>query len=43
MDSRQKRVSMLVAGLLVRPFRMRADEHPLTYSRIAVVCLLRER
>jgi hypothetical protein len=40
-DSRQKRVSMLVAGLLVRPFRVRADEHP--YLRIAVVCLLRER
>jgi hypothetical protein len=32
---------MLVAGLLVRPFRVRADEHP--YLRIAVVCLLRER
>jgi hypothetical protein len=42
-DSRQKRVSMLVAGLLVRPVRVRADEHPLTYWRIAVVCLLRKR
>jgi len=42
-DSRQKRVSMLVAGLLVRPVRMRADEHPLRYWPIAVVCLLQKR